>query len=231
MGNDMFNDEQLAHAKIVQKETEEALGWWKDRALKAEAERDALLSRPAPPADAATEDNESGVEGICRACDPLVCEEQSRWQKRIEEVISRAGLEPCDASGNESGDPLDYSADQIESALAHALHPEEADAATEAVRIITAERERDAAVARLNEAEELRPASEWHEDIGDVLWYPVPVEEPPYCGSPLDSDWPFDEDFSEETGAHLGLRKRYEGKTLMWQKLPPLAPQKGAPDV
>lgn len=86
-----------------------------------------------PPADAATEDNESGVEGICRACDPLVCEEQGRWQKRIEEVISMAGLEPCDASGNESGDPLDYSADQIESALSRALHPEEADAATEAV--------------------------------------------------------------------------------------------------
>ena len=37
MGNDMYNDEQLAHAEIVQKETEEALGWWKDRALKAEA--------------------------------------------------------------------------------------------------------------------------------------------------------------------------------------------------
>lgn len=45
MGNDMFNDEQLAHAEIVQKETEDALGWWKGRALNAEAERDALLSR------------------------------------------------------------------------------------------------------------------------------------------------------------------------------------------
>ena len=47
MGNDMFNDEQLKYAEIVQKETEDALGFWKDRALKAEAERDALLSRPA----------------------------------------------------------------------------------------------------------------------------------------------------------------------------------------
>lgn len=35
--NDMYNDEQLAHAEIVQKETEDALGFWKDRALKAEA--------------------------------------------------------------------------------------------------------------------------------------------------------------------------------------------------
>ena len=55
MGNDMFNDEQLKHAEIVQKETEDALGWWKERALKAEAERDALLSKAAPPADAAKE--------------------------------------------------------------------------------------------------------------------------------------------------------------------------------
>ena len=37
MGNDMYNEEQLAYAEIVQKETKEALGWWKDRALKAEA--------------------------------------------------------------------------------------------------------------------------------------------------------------------------------------------------
>ena len=93
-----------------------------------------LAKTAATKADAATEDNESGVEGVCRACDPLVCEEQGRWQKRIEKVISEAGFEPCDASGNESGDPLDYSADQIESALTHALHLEEADAATEAVR-------------------------------------------------------------------------------------------------
>lgn len=54
MGNDMFNDEQLAHAEIVQKETEDALGWWKGRALKAEAERDALLAKAAPPADEVT---------------------------------------------------------------------------------------------------------------------------------------------------------------------------------
>ena len=38
MGNDMFNDEQLAHAEIVQKETEDALAWWKSRALAAEAD-------------------------------------------------------------------------------------------------------------------------------------------------------------------------------------------------
>lgn len=62
-----------------------------------------------------------------------------------------------------------------------------------------------------------------------MLWYPVPVEEPPHCGSPLSDDWPFHADFDEETGAHLGMCKRYAGKTLMWQKLPPLAPQKEPP--
>ena len=49
MGNDMFNDEQLAHMEIVQKETEDAVGFWKERALKAEAalaaaERDAAYN-------------------------------------------------------------------------------------------------------------------------------------------------------------------------------------------
>lgn len=30
------------------------------------------------------------------------------------------------------------------------------------------------------------PFDAWHEDFGDVLWWLVPVGEPPYCGSPLD---------------------------------------------
>lgn len=42
------------------------------------------------------------------------------------------------------------------------------------------------------------PESEWYEEMGDVLWTtartPEDVEEPPYCGSPLSSDWPFYED-------------------------------------
>ncbi|WP_270792162.1 hypothetical protein [Enterococcus avium] len=30
----------------------------------------------------------------------------------------------------------------------------------------------------------------WHEGIGPVLWWDFPVEEPPYCGTPLDDDFP-----------------------------------------
>ena len=35
-----------------------------------------------------------------------------------------------------------------------------------------------------------RPIEEWNEDLGDVLWWKFPVEEPPYVGSPLDEKWP-----------------------------------------
>lgn len=43
--------------------------------------------------------------------------------------------------------------------------------------------------ARLHTA---RPYDEWHEDIGAVLWCVFPIESPPYCGTPLDSDFPRD---------------------------------------
>ena len=33
-------------------------------------------------------------------------------------------------------------------------------------------------------------AEHWNEDIGDVLWWNFPVEEPPYCGTPLDEHFP-----------------------------------------
>ena len=48
-----------------------------------------------------------------------------------------------------------------------------------------------------------RPLDDWHEDFGAALWHRMPIEEPPYCGTPLDSDWPFD-----------------EGDTVLWTPLP-----------
>lgn len=30
----------------------------------------------------------------------------------------------------------------------------------------------------------------WHEDDGAALWWRFPVAEPPYCGTPLDDDFP-----------------------------------------
>lgn len=35
-----------------------------------------------------------------------------------------------------------------------------------------------------------RPLSEWREDDGAVLWWTSPVNEPPWAGSPIDTDWP-----------------------------------------
>jgi len=39
-----------------------------------------------------------------------------------------------------------------------------------------------------------RPASEWHEDLGPVLWWYFDphghIVEPPHCGTPLDDDFP-----------------------------------------
>ena len=54
----------------------------------------------------------------------------------------------------------------------------------------------DRVVEAMKRAEEIEtglafhPAAAWHDDIGDVLWWRLPIAEPPYCGSPLGSDWP-----------------------------------------
>jgi len=34
-----------------------------------------------------------------------------------------------------------------------------------------------------------RPAEEWHDDHGTVLWWHCERGEPPHVGSPLDDDW------------------------------------------
>ncbi len=49
--------------------------------------------------------------------------------------------------------------------------------------------ELDEARAELARLTTLRPASAWHDDYGFVLWWRLPIEEPPYCGAPLDDGW------------------------------------------
>lgn len=34
------------------------------------------------------------------------------------------------------------------------------------------------------------PLDDWCEEEGPVLWWFFPIEEEPYCGTPLDDDWP-----------------------------------------
>lgn len=42
----------------------------------------------------------------------------------------------------------------------------------------------------LKRANELRPLDEWGEEYGDCLWWALPIGEAPYCGTPLDSEFP-----------------------------------------
>jgi hypothetical protein len=35
-----------------------------------------------------------------------------------------------------------------------------------------------------------QPRDTWEEEDGPVLWWLLPVSEPPYCGTPLDDDFP-----------------------------------------
>lgn len=48
----------------------------------------------------------------------------------------------------------------------------------------------ECAAEAIIEAIQPRPLSEWHEDMGDKLWWMFPITEPPYCGGPLDLGWP-----------------------------------------
>jgi hypothetical protein len=54
--------------------------------------------------------------------------------------------------------------------------------------------------------------------------YDVPVEEPPYCGEPLCSDWPKEWDAPCDTVTGAFVDGPYTGKVLMWQRLPGLPP-------
>jgi hypothetical protein len=78
-----------------------------------------------------------------------------------------------------------------------------------AVRELAVEvKELEAALANLTT---LRPHTEWHEDDGDVLWWLMPIVEPPYCGSMLSDDFPWEPDPAFPN-------------TLMWTPLPVVHP-------
>ncbi len=47
----------------------------------------------------------------------------------------------------------------------------------------------DSLKAENAELRRLRPLDEWHEDYGSVLWWKLPIEEPPYVGDPLCDTW------------------------------------------
>ena len=87
---------------------------------------------------------------------------------------------------------------------------------------------RPPSVSEREAAERLHPYADWHEDDGPVLWYAVPVEEPPYCGEPLCSDWPKEWDATCDTVTGAFIDGPYAGKILKWQRLPELPPDAAA---
>lgn len=48
----------------------------------------------------------------------------------------------------------------------------------------------DVRLGRTDPLWQARPLDEWHEETGSVLWWTFPVNEPPYVGSPLSTNWP-----------------------------------------
>lgn len=69
-----------------------------------------------------------------------------------------------------------------------------------------------ACIDELDRITTLRPFDEWHEDHGDVLWWLWPIDQPPYCGTPLDDDWPWDD------SGHVTYGDR--SFELLWSPLP-----------
>lgn len=65
------------------------------------------------------------------------------------------------------------------------ISPEEWD-----LRAYVYEFSRDLIAEVLRPYKTLRLLDDYHEDYGNVLWWVLPVCEPPYCGTPNDSDWP-----------------------------------------
>jgi hypothetical protein len=66
----------------------------------------------------------------------------------------------------------------------------------------------------------------WHEDFGNVLWWLFPIVEPPYVGTPLDDDWPF-EDAARAGGPLFWTRfvvPVLEGKPVAAVRPDPAAP-------
>lgn len=85
--------------------------------------------------------------------------------------------------------------------------------------------------AALAEHCNLHPREEWREDDHDVLWYRLPIKEPPYCGTPNSSDWP---ECPHGETEPCDCRVQDDQRPLLksgyythWQRLPPLPQSAG----
>jgi hypothetical protein len=74
-----------------------------------------------------------------------------------------------------------------------------------------------------------RPFCDWHEDHCNVLWWRIPISEPPYVGTPLDLGFSVGAQLFDQFGDVLGtVRKDVGGwpfdesdqRHLWWTPLP-----------
>lgn len=56
-----------------------------------------------------------------------------------------------------------------------------------------------------------RPLAEWHEDMGDVLWWKFPIAEAPYVGSPLDLGYTVEISLRASDGTEKMMRESIGG--------------------
>lgn len=75
-----------------------------------------------------------------------------------------------------------------------------------------------------SEIDRPRPLAEWHEDIGPVLWWRFPLEEPPYVGSPLDLGYPVAVCIYDALGRQVGEARAdvggWPGYHTHWTPIP-----------
>lgn len=61
------------------------------------------------------------------------------------------------------------------------------------------------------EAIAAKPFDAWFEDHGDVLWWRFPIEEPPYCGTPLDCGFTIGAQLFNQFGDVVGVTRSNVG--------------------
>ena len=89
--------------------------------------------------------------------------------------------------------------------------------------------EHDRIVASLIGLTQARPRAEWSPDVGTVLWWKFPIDEPPYVGSPLDLGQAV-EIHTHHGAIGSGMVGGWPVYHTHWTPLPEVAePQAGAP--
>lgn len=75
-----------------------------------------------------------------------------------------------------------------------------------------------------------RPLSEWHEDMGDVLWWKFPVEEAPWVGTPIDEGQAVDLEIKDYVRTYA-YRRKFGGWPGYHTHFTPLPPMPAEPIV